>query len=221
MGIVTRLLDALFPYIPACVGCGAEKGAVDSLCPKCAEELGELEAGSAEAPCFPAYSLYWYDGLAARIVRGYKYEDKRWLSRFMGGRLACAARCIGRFDAVCSVPLHKKRRRKRGFDQAELLARRIAEELRIPFVRGAQRTRNTPTQTKLNRQQRQENVRDAFAPAKPVSGRVLLVDDVLTTGATAAACAQALIKAGAGSVFLLTFAHAKEAGGGFTDAKRG
>ena len=116
MSALGKLLDGLFPYIPAVRWAAAlEKGAVDSLCPKCAAALVELEAGGAEAAGLPAYALYWYDGLAARIVRGYKYEDKRWLSRFMGDRLAYAARCLGHFDAVCPVPLHKKRRRMRRF----------------------------------------------------------------------------------------------------------
>jgi len=218
-GWLKKLLDALFPYIPKCVGCGVEKGAQDSICPKCAAELTVLAAGNAEAMCFPAYSLFWYDGIAARIVRGYKYSDKRWLSIFIGSRMAGAAQEMGGFDAVCHVPLHEKRRKMRGFDQAELLARHIAQELGIPFIVGAARTRNTRTQTKLNREQRRENMQGAFAPAARLFGRVLLIDDVLTTGATAAACAQTLLCAGADSVALLTFARAKEKAGRFTDRK--
>ena len=218
-GWLVRMLDALFPYIPKCVGCGMEKGAEDSLCPKCAAELTAPETGWTEAAGLPAYSLYWYDGLAARVVRGYKYNDKRWLSSFMGERMAQAARRMGNFDAVCHVPLHEKRREMRGFDQAELLAKHIAQELGVPFIVGAARMRNTKTQTKLNRQQRRDNMQDAFAPAARLFGRVLLVDDVMTTGATAAACAQAMRQAGAQHVVLLTFARAKEKSGRFTDRK--
>ena len=218
-GWLTRLLDSLFPYIPKCVGCGVEKGAVDSICPKCAVELNTLAAGQAEVLGIPTYSLYWYDGIAARIVRGYKYNDKRWLSRFMGDRMAKAAMELGGFDAVCPIPLHKKRRRLRGFDQAELLAKHIAETMDIPFIAGAERTRNTRTQTKLTKSQRKENMDGAFAPKATLSGRVLLIDDVLTTGATAAACAQTLYQAGARCVFLLTFARAREVDGRFTDRK--
>jgi ComF family protein len=213
----SRLMDALFPYIPKCVGCGVEKGAQDSICPKCAAQLDALAAGSAEVIGLPAYSLYWYDGITARLVRGYKYGTKRWLSEFMGVRMAEAAKDLGSFDAVCPVPLHEKRRKSRGFDQAELLAKRIAQTLNVPLIMGAKRTRDTKTQTKLNKVQRKENMRDAFMPAAPLSGRALLIDDVLTTGATAAACAQALVQAGAQEVFLLTFARAKEKDGRFTD----
>lgn len=216
---LTKLLDALFPYIPKCVGCGVEKGAADSLCPKCAAELSAPETGWADAAGLPAYSLYWYDGLAARVVRGYKYSDKRWLGNFMGSRMAQAAWNMGGFDVVCGVPLHEKRRKTRGFDQAELLAKHIAQELGVPFVVGAARTRNTRTQTKLNREQRRENMRDAFVPAARLLGRVLLIDDVMTTGATAAACALSLRQAGAQYVVLLTFARAKEKAGRFTDRK--
>ncbi len=219
MNALTRLLDTLFPYIPKCVGCGVEKGAVNSICPKCATELAALAAGPAEVLDIPAHSLYWYDGIAARLVRGYKYSDKRWLSRFMGERMAEAAKDMGCFNAVCFVPLHSKRRGLRGFDQAELLARQIAETLGLPFVAGAKRTRNTKTQTKLTKEQRRENMQGAFAPTAKLSGHVLLIDDVLTTGATAAACAQALLQAGAQSVTLLTFARAREKEGRFTDVK--
>lgn len=218
-GWLTRLLDALFPYIPKCVGCGVEKGAKDSLCPKCAAELSVPENGWVQGCGISAYSLFWYDGLAARVVRGYKYSDKRWLSNFMGDQMAAAARQMGSFDVVCHVPLHEKRRKARGFDQAELLARHIAQELGVSFIVGAARVRNTRTQTKLNREQRRENMQGAFVPASRLCGRALLIDDVLTTGATAAACAQALMMAGAQSVTLLTFARAKEKAGRFTDRR--
>lgn len=219
MSWLTRLLDSLFPYIPKCVGCGVEKGAVNSLCPKCAAKLSALAAGQAAVSGLSAYSLYWYDGIAAHIVRGYKYNDKRWLSRFMGDRMAKSVAELGGFDAVCPIPLHKKRRRMRGFDQAELLAKHIAQTLGVPFVNGISRTRNTRTQTKLTKTQRKENMQGAFAPAAILTGSVLLVDDVLTTGATAAACAQTLLQAGAASVFLLTFARAREVAGRFTDRR--
>ena len=218
-GWFSRRMDSLFPYIPKCVGCGVEKGAVDSICPKCAAELSTLAAGHTEVPGLPAYALYWYDGIAARIVRGYKYSDKRWLSHFMGDRMAGAAGELGSFDAVCHVPLHEKRRKLRGFDQAEVLAKHIAQTLGVPFVIGAARTRNTKTQTKLTKTQRKENMQGAFVPTMKLSGRIMLVDDVLTTGATAAACAQALYQAGARCVFLLTFARAREVEGRFTDRK--
>jgi ComF family protein len=218
-GWLKRVLDAVFPYIPKCVGCGVEKDARDSICPKCEAGLDALAAGATEACGLPAYSLLWYDGIAARIVRGYKYGDKRYLSVFMADRMAQAAKGLGGFDAVCPVPLHEKRRKTRGFDQAELLAKRVAESLGVPFVAGAKRTRNTQTQTKLSKAQRRENMEGAFAPNAPLSGRVLLIDDVLTTGATAAACAQALLQAGAGEVYILTFARAKEKDGRFTDRK--
>ena len=177
-GWFSRLLDAVFPYIPKCVGCGVEKGAQGSICDKCAADLDALCAGWVQASALPAYSLYWYDGIAARIVRGYKYSDKRWLSIFMGDRMAQAVRGMGHFDAVCHVPLHEKRRKSRGFDQAELLAQHIAQALGVPFIAGASRTRNTRTQTKLNREQRRENMQDAFIPNAHLFGRVLLIDDV-------------------------------------------
>jgi len=111
-------------------------------------------------------------------------------------------------DVICHVPLHDKRRKSRGFDQAEELAQQLSRLTGKPFVRALKRVRNTPTQTKLSAAERQRNVADAFESVCPVSGRALLVDDVLTTGATAAECASALLKSGAQTVVVLTFARA-------------
>lgn len=200
-------LDKLFPYIPKCVGCGIEKGVDGYTCPKCRAVLDDLKAGETTALGFPAYSVYRYEGMVKSIVTGYKYGGKKWLSRYMGDVL-CGAIAFGEVDMICAVPLHKKRRASRGFDQAEELSRHVAQTTGIPFVRALRRVRNTKTQTKLSQQARRDNIRGAFEKLEPVHGNVVLVDDVLTTGATAAACASVLMEAGARSVFVLTFARA-------------
>jgi ComF family protein len=143
----------------------------------------------------------------ARLVRRYKYNGDKWLSAYMAGAMTAACDMDGA-DIICHVPLHEKRRRSRGFDQAEELAKRISEQTGKPFVSALRRIRNTKTQTKLNAVQRQENMRGAFESTCPVNGRVILVDDVLTTGATAAECAAVLMAAGAADVTVLTFARA-------------
>ena len=112
------------------------------------------------------------------------------------------------FDWICHVPLHKKRRAARGFDQARELAMYMAGVTGIPFFAALKRIRNTPTQTRLNEKERKENVRGAFEKTMDISGRVLLIDDVLTTGATAEECAAVLKAAGAKSVCIATFASA-------------
>jgi predicted amidophosphoribosyltransferase len=112
------------------------------------------------------------------------------------------------FDVICHVPLHKGRRRSRGYDQAQVLAQCLSERLHIPSAAALTRVRRTQPQTRLNAARRIDNIRGAFAATDKVHGRVLLVDDVLTTGATASECADVLVKAGADSVFVLTFARA-------------
>lgn len=207
--MMRRLLDAVFPYIPVCVVCGVEKGVSAYLCPACEKDMAQLTAGQKSIYGLAAYAPYIYDGAAAKTIQSFKYSGARWLSCFMAQRVAqsvCAAQLI--ITCVCHVPLHEKKRRKRGFDQAALLAQNVAQLLCKPYVPTLMRVRNTPTQTKLNNQQRLVNVKGAFVPATTVSGHVLLIDDVLTTGATAAECARVLEKAGAESVTIATFAQA-------------
>jgi ComF family protein len=118
-----------------------------------------------------------------------------------------------RYDLVTAVPLHWRRRWERGFNQAELLAREISRRCGIPFVRTLRRVRPTRAQAGLSNTARRRNVATAFSCRRGVrdgSARghnVLLIDDVMTTGSTAAACAQALKRAGASRISLLTVAR--------------
>jgi ComF family protein len=116
-----------------------------------------------------------------------------------------------RFDLVIPVPLHRSRLRRRGFDQAALLARAVSSRMGR-FAPGIlRRTRATPTQSRLSRQTRRTNVVAAFVATRStaLAGRsVLLVDDVFTSGATADSCSEALIAAGAARVEVLTLARA-------------
>ncbi len=209
--LIRAVADALFPYIPSCVFCGVEKGVEDYLCKACAEKLEGLKAGVISTAGIGAYSLCSYDGVVKKLVTGYKYNGKKWLSRFMGSSMLKAMIKdtnikTSDFSFVCNVPLHPKRRRKRGFDQSEELAKIISEISGIPYIPALRRIRNTKTQTKLTEKQREENIKGAFEKAADVSGRALLIDDVLTTGATARECAAVLREAGAKDVYVLTFA---------------
>jgi len=128
--------------------------------------------------------------------------------RGVGEALAAALAALGPppADAVTWVPLASRRRAERGFDQARVLARALAREVDLPAVAFVRRTKATAPQARRTREQRLEAMRDAFActPQKPVPRRLLLVDDVLTTGATASACAAALVRGGAQEIHLLT-----------------
>lgn len=208
-GVLAKIADAVFPYIPKCVCCGTEKGVGEYLCPRCKQELESFKAGESEIGGIKAFSLYNYDGPIKSLVTGYKYGGRKWLSRFIGGEMGKRLKSLPfSIDCVCNVPLHEKRKKTRGFDQSEEIAKHVSETSGIPYIPALKRIRNTNTQTKLNERERAENMKGAFEIAERVSGNVLLVDDVLTTGATAGECARVLKSAGAENVYVMTFARA-------------
>jgi competence protein ComFC len=200
-----KAADAAMPYINKCEVCGIERDVDDCLCSICRDEINTQVHGETKAKELTAFSVYNYSGSVAKLVRGYKYNGRRYLADFMAGEMSKALN--EDFDSVCYVPLHKKRLRQRGFDQAELLAKSISKTMNIPFKNVIERIRNTKTQVSLGLKQRQENMKGAFAASGQISGNVVLVDDVLTTGATAGECAAVLLDAGASNVFVLTFAR--------------
>ena len=115
------------------------------------------------------------------------------------------------FDLIVPVPLHPARLRERGFNQADLLARMLTQKIGGPVFAALERTRYTTTQTAFDRIDRMENLHNAFRLRKKVSVRelrVLLVDDILTTGSTLSECARVLREAGAGPVYAVTAARA-------------
>ena len=155
-----------------------------------------------------------YEGAARQVIWALKYQGQRRLAEPLGGLLAHAAnRLAAHVALVLCVPLHATRRRERGYNQAELLARVCGRRLGLPVRPDLlERVRATPPQVGLSAADRRTNVAGAFAttaraPAA-LSGRsVLLVDDVSTTGATLTAAATPLLEAGASSVWGLTVAR--------------
>ena len=158
-----------------------------------------------------AYCYGSYEGTLRELIHLYKYGRVQTLAKPLGDLLAAALPREERFDAVTAVPLHWRRQWQRGFNQSELLARAMAARYGIPVVRALRRVRATVSQAGLSNTRRRENVAMAFAcrrGARAVAGkRILLIDDVLTTGSTAAACARALKRAGAAKVALLAVAR--------------
>jgi ComF family protein len=157
------------------------------------------------------------DGPARRLVHRLKYSDRAELARPMGAWMARAgAELLADADVVTPMPLHRLRLWSRRFNQAAALAREAARAGGKPYAPALlQRVVATRTQVGLTRRQRAENVQGAFraAPGAPIEGRrVVLVDDVLTSGATANAAARALLRAGAAQVDVLVFARVVGAG---------
>jgi ComF family protein len=132
------------------------------------------------------------------------------LAKPLGDYLSRALPLDEAFDAVVAMPLHWRRRFDRGFNQAALIAAQVARRRKIPLLNAVRRVRATRPQTGLTNAKRRDNVSGAFRcrRGRPLDGmRILLVDDVMTTGATASACGAVLKRAGAKSVTLLTVAR--------------
>lgn len=220
--------NASLPYPargPVCQSCwDAIRSFTPPLCRRCGDPLPSWRVISVEAGVCPrcrrrpsalteSRAIGAYDGSLRAIVHAFKYGGCRSLARGLGARLReSAAGLLGNADIVVPVPLHRSRRRGRGFNQARELARHLG----LPLVDALRRTRATPSQTDLPAAARHGNVRDAFALARRqlpwlalnVEGlRIVLVDDVSTTGATIEACARVLRAAGAADVSAVTAAR--------------
>jgi len=156
------------------------------------------------------YSFGSYEGALRKLIHLFKFGGVRPLARVFGGFLKRALPIEEGFDLVVPMPLHWRRRWQRGFNQAALLARQIAPRFGVPVSSVVGRRRATKSQAGLTHAKRRANVSGAFRIKRGTrldGMRVLLVDDVLTTGATAAACARALKRAGAVHVTLLALAR--------------
>ncbi len=232
-------LELVFPRLLRCPVCDRPASGPDALCGGCGQTLAALLArcgpGAAVCPrcgkpgeawyCAgcrerpPAFALARaaapYSGPVQEAVLRLKFGRATWLADFLGPFLAgvVARGAFGPVDCLVPVPLHPARLRQRGFNQSLLLARSAGRWLGLPVAAGAlRRVRATRSQVDLVAEERATNVRDAFAaaPGSVDGARVVLVDDVMTTGATLDAGARALLAAGAGQVYGLVVAGVEE-----------
>lgn len=233
---IAALPDICYPR--CCEGCGADAsggaghlcwdclaGAVyisDPMCARCGdpvdgvvEHLFECGWCRRTGPAFDAArSALRFRGPIRHAMHRFKYNRATHLSADLGGLLAgCVHAHFGAelFDSITYVPLYPSKARERSYNQSRLLAENLGRRLQVPVVRNAlQRVRFTRTQTRLNADERKQNVRGAFRASMPgwIDGRRwLLVDDVMTTGATVDECARVLKAHGAVSVTVVTVAR--------------
>jgi ComF family protein len=212
-------LDLAFPRRAVCAGCGSQAGCdEDWLCADCAERLAGGRTGGRALPGrFPIARrahAHPYRGPVPGIVHSLKYRSVSQLAKRMAADMvrACAELDLPEAPVVVPVPMHGGRRRRRGYNQAELLSAEVARSLGYPHANALRKLRGTRQQASLSRRERAENLRGSVGVRLPVAGKVvLLVDDVYTTGATAVACAEALVRANARAVYVLTYAAAEKA----------
>ncbi|WP_328774628.1 ComF family protein [Deinococcus aquaedulcis] len=203
------LVRALLPR--PCPGCGAQLGAQAGLCrPCCAQLQAQVSAHSPLRPHPEPHLLTLgpYAGVRRRTVRALKFAGARELAPVLGAALAAGVPPGWGVGAVVPVPLHPARQRERGFNQAELLGRALADQLGVPCVNALRRTRAGLQQARRRAAER-EDLLGAFerSELRLPPGPVLLVDDVLTTGKTALACQDALHAAGVPAVYVAVVAR--------------
>jgi ComF family protein len=169
-------------------------------------------------PHFGIHGVTTYEGIVKEAIARFKFNGKKRLAEPLGILLVKYLSShsnlnVNELDAIVPVPLHLSRLKQRGFNQVELLARIISRYHDLPVKAALERTRPTHPQFDLSRQQRQSNVAGAFKVTEPngvFNKRLLLLDDIYTTGATVGECAKALKIAGAKRVEILTLSRAQE-----------
>lgn len=210
------LLDLLYP--PKCPFCGRilERGE-EGWCASCQDELPWTEPGDAKAVefCDTCLSPLWYQDGVREGMHRYKFGGGRGHAKLFGQLMAqCLQdRWERPIDFITWAPLHSKRKRERGYDQAELLARRVGELTGFPVESTLEKIRATSVQSQTGEDEaRRANVQGAYQaiPNLNLTGKhIVLIDDVATSGATLAECASALRQAGAIAVIGLTLARAR------------
>ena len=216
-GPMSWLLDLLFP--PRCVFCGKLLATGErDFCARCQRELPWLEGPAAEQTG-EFFSLcaapLRYQGVVRDSIRRYKFKGRQGYHKAYG---KLVAQCVhdhlaGKYDLITWVPLSEKRRRERGYDQAFLLASAAALELGDVAVETLRKSRHTDAQSGLEGEaERRANVLGAYTAVDPellAGKRVLLIDDVVTTGATFSECARVLRTMGAKDVVCAALARAR------------
>lgn len=225
--ILNDTLHLFYPHL--CKGCGTDLLAVsDHICLSCLLELPST--GFAPLPNNPVEKYFWgripikaahsefyfsKGTLIQQLIHQLKYKGDIPVGRFLGSIMGNSLKQSERFNtinAIIPLPLFADRERKRGYNQSAILAEGISQQMQVPVITGnVIRQHATETQTRKHRNERWENVHQSFQvkfPDQLKNQQLLLVDDVVTTGATLEACAQTIISSCAASISIAVLAHA-------------
>ncbi len=205
--LINSFLNLIFP--PRCEVCRQDSS--DPLCHDCLKEIKFMK------PHLGIYSVAVYDGTLRTAIKRFKFKKRKRLAQALGFLLVKYVSQIPglemrELDLIIPVPLHEKRLKERGFNQAQMLAETLSHYYGIPVKNALTRTKNTTAQFDLAREERFANIKGAFKVVDNSihNKRILLFDDIYTTGATIMECSKALKAAGAKRIEVLTLSRAVE-----------
>lgn len=201
-------LDLIYPQNIKCIVCGEETNLIDTLdvCQSCYDQIEFMDVVSNNI-----YSVAIYHNIAKKMIFDLKYHDRLYIAKTMAILMNDKIKKSDvNFDIIMAVPLHPLKEKQRGFNQTHLIGKHLSKLANKEYVKKALiRTKYTEDMNKLSRIKRFENVEFAFKVidhSKLEKRDILLIDDVLTTGATVNACSRVLLESGAKSVTILAFA---------------
>ena len=215
--IIENILNLIYPE--TCGVCG--RICQESLCKKCEIKLKEFELKNKRIKIIrnndifvdEIYSIYRYDGLIRALILKYKFNNKSYLYKTFSKIILNNKKICGflkKYDIIIPVPIHKKRKSKRGYNQTELVACKLASKLNLKLERSVLiKVKNTRRQSELSREDRKINVLNAFKVSNinvTKEKNILILDDIYTTGSTVNECAKILKNSGAKKIGVLTIA---------------
>jgi competence protein ComFC len=216
---INCLLDIVFPRVEFCTGCGRELKEYNKyrLCPLCYSKIlfynkvndnkvinSEHESAAYDDLIISCY----YEGIIREMVHKLKYKDKREVAVTIAVIISeCINEKYYKYDFIVPVPISKVKLRKRGYNHTELIGLELSKILNIPLLNCIERYRDTKPQVLFNMHDRWYNVKDCFKCICSIPGKkVLLIDDIITSGATAHFCAEEIKSGGASSITVISFA---------------
>ena len=201
--IINEILDIIFPPEEVCISC-FEEGYI-GLCPKCLQSIKRLRSNG------DTFSYGYYVGSIKSLILAFKYKENYLAGKILGDFLCeLIEEKNFKFDTIMYVPISKKSKKKRGFNQCEILAKKVSAKYNVAISNSLIKVRETKEQKTLSREDRKKNIIEAFDvmnKADIVNKNIILIDDVITTGVTALECEKVLKRCGASEVVIITVAQ--------------